>query len=400
MSRAKEARSEARSDRRSDSKLEELKYEYYNELRDKKVRIRRTGKFLLCPFCPDQRREYEFHELVRHSYRIGRESKSATFRDKAQHLGLHKYLQRLEDTAEKPYEPKSSYREREDNCKDAETTSSRPLRKTEPLMNNETNTNEMRSRNDGKEIYDLIEDVALPAEKPESVKTDLNFTVKPVESSVKFTAPCLPLGSHVASCEPSSSQAKDELIVWPLMAVVANIPVEYHNGKYVGESGTKLRDKLVAKGHHLVKVHPLWNYRGFSGFAIVEFENSWVGFTNAMKFEKDFEIDRHGKRDWETKRQKGDKLYAWVAREEEFKARGIIGEYLRKHGDLKTISGKQREDERKDTKLMSNLANELEVKSKKCKEMERKISRTEVLLRNVMKQKEDMIEGYNEGMHL
>ncbi|CAI9108601.1 OLC1v1008247C3 [Oldenlandia corymbosa var. corymbosa] len=380
-----------RTDRRYDSELDDLKYEYYKDLRDEKVRIQSSHGFLFCPYCPDKRRrEYEFHELMSHSSRIGKYSKSSTFKEKAKHLGLLKYLQRLEDRGEKFSEQKSRDQEKADVCRDAGSKSW----KLQRSGNYGKSAYKMWSDRESGEIDDLIEDVLLPDEKNESVKNDENLTSK--SPSVKFTEP--PLVSYSTADEPSISRAKDELIVWPLMAVVANIPVVFQNGKYVGESGSRLRDEWTAKGYNPLRVHMCWTFRGHTGFAIVEFKKDWTGFTNAMTFEKDFEIDHHGKRDWEMKRDKGNELYAWVAREEDFKLKGPIGEYLRKNGDLKTISGKETEDKRKDNFLMSNLANELVIKSQKCEQLKKKISRTEVLLSNVMKQKEDMIEGYNEEM--
>ncbi|KAL3506824.1 hypothetical protein ACH5RR_032206 [Cinchona calisaya] len=391
-------RREERSNRGNDSELEELKYRYYRELRDEKVRIQGSGRNLKCPYCPDRRgKEYDFKELMRHSYRIGRESKSYTFGERARHLGLLKYLQRIEDT--KGSQPKRSSSELVASCKDANCKSSPPLFRTEPFDSKENNVAKTcADKRNSEEIEELIEDVCLSAETTKKLKTDPNSRVKSVTPPAKGTVSYLPPRSLGTSFEPSNRRAKEDLIVWPWMAVVANIPVEFQNGKYVGESGRKLRENWVAQGYNPVKVHPLWSFRGHSGYAIVEFDRDWAGFKNAITFEKSFEVNFHGKRDWYTKRVRGDELYAWIARDEEFHSKGLIGEYLRKNGDLKTVSDIQIEDQRKDTQLVCNLANELEAKSQKCEEMKKKISRTEILMGNVMKQKEEIIEGYNQEM--
>lgn len=387
-----------RSDSRRDSELEELKYRYYKELKDEKVRIRGSGKHLRCPYCPDHRgKEYDFKELVRHSSRIGRESKSSTFGEKARHLGLLKYLQRIEDTTGKISQPKRRSPEHLDSCKDAESFLSIQFHKTEHWESDKNNgTKTCSGERISEEIDKLIEDVALPAETTLTVKTG---KAKSVAAPAKRVVPCLPPLSHSTSREPSTHKGKEDLIVWPWMAVVANIPVVFKIDKYVGESGKKLKDEWVIKGYNPVRVHPLWSSRGHSGLAIVEFNRDWAGFKNAITFEKAFEVDLHGKRDWYAKRDKGDKLYAWIARDEEFYSKGLIGEYLRKNGDLKTVSDIQIEDKRKDSQLVCNLTNELEVKKQKCEEMKKKISRTDILMGNVMKQKEQMIDGYNEGMY-
>lgn len=93
---------------------------------------------------------------------------------------------------------------------------------------------------------------------------------------------------------------------------MANIPVERNGGKYVGESGTKLREDFAKQGFNPVKVQPLWSYRGHCGFAVVEFRRDWPGFS-AMMFEKSFESKYCGKRDYRTVETLGDRLYEWVA---------------------------------------------------------------------------------------
>lgn len=114
------------------------------------------------------------------------------------------------------------------------------------------------------------------------------------------------------------------------MAVVANIPTQYKDGRFVGDSGRKLKEEWEAQGYNPVKVHPMWNFKGHSGFAIVEFERNWAGFTNAMTFEKAFEAKKQGKRDWSSARHRGNKLYAWIARADDYTARGLNGDHLKK----------------------------------------------------------------------
>ncbi|XP_027166996.1 protein INVOLVED IN DE NOVO 2-like [Coffea eugenioides] len=391
-------RRDKRIDSRRDSELEELKYRYYKELRDEKVRIRGSGNYLRCPYCPDcRRKEYDFKELMRHSCRIGRESKSSSFREKARHLGLLKYLQRIEDTAE----PHSNGRSPEQiySCKDVMSTSSPRLHKIVHLESGKTiGARRSSGERNSVEIDEYIEDVVLSAERTENVETDPASRAKSVAAPGKSTFPSMPPVSLATSCEPSTRNAKEDLIVWPWMAVVANIPVELKNGKYVAESGRKLREEWISKGYNPVRVHPLWNFKGHTGFAIVEFNRDWDGFKNAITFEKAFEVDLHGKRDWYAKKHKNSGLFAWIARYEEYHLKGLIGDYLRRNGDLKTVSDIQIEDKRKDTQLVCSLTNELEVKNQKCEDMKKKISRTEILMGNVMKQKEDMIEGHYEKM--
>lgn len=191
----------------------------------------------------------------------------------------------------------------------------------------------------------------------------------------------------------------EELIVWPWMAVVANIPVQFRNGKSFGESGKKLKDEWIKQGYNPIKVHPLWSWQGHSGLAVVAFGKTWDGFGCAMKFVKDFEVNKHGRKDWYNKaRAKDDKLYAWISGDEDYNAHGLVGDYLRKNGDLKTVSDIEKEDETISLKLTLGLKTMLEEKSKRSEEIQSEISKTESHIETVMKQKEIMTENFNRGI--
>ncbi|XP_059626604.1 factor of DNA methylation 4-like [Cornus florida] len=205
-------------------------------------------------------------------------------------------------------------------------------------------------------------------------------------------------GSPSESTRQNSDYAKgkdvNELFVWPWMGIVANIPLEWKDERW--ESGSKLRDDLARKGFNPVRVRLLWNCRCHSGYAIVEFQKDWLGFNNAMMFEKTFEADHKGKRDYYGSKCLGDKLYGWVARDGDFYSERIIGEHLRKTGDLKTISEIEAEDKRKTKKLLSNLTNVIEEKKMQLKEMECKYNETSISLTNLISQTYEMYRAYNE----
>lgn len=97
-----------------------------------------------------------------------------------------------------------------------------------------------------------------------------------------------------------NNDCSEDKFVWPWVGLVANIPTEVEkSGRRVGKSGSTLRDELTLKGFNPTRVQPIWNYKGHSGFALVEFTKDFEGFENAMKFERSYESYRHGKRDWE-----------------------------------------------------------------------------------------------------
>ncbi|TYJ37495.1 hypothetical protein E1A91_A05G379900v1 [Gossypium mustelinum] len=197
--------------------------------------------------------------------------------------------------------------------------------------------------------------------------------------------------------DPLSGCDHDEKIVWPWTGVVVNIPTQkLEDGRSVGGSGSKLRDELIRRGFNPLRVHPLWNYRGHSGTAVVEFRKDWPGLHNALSFEKAYEADHHGKKDWFAINGVKEGLYAWVARADDYKSSTIIGEHLRKIGDLKTVSELMEEEARKQDRLVTNLTNIIETKNKHIQEMEQRCSETSKSLEALMEEKDNLSQAYNE----
>lgn len=188
----------------------------------------------------------------------------------------------------------------------------------------------------------------------------------------------------------------DEKFVWPWTGIVVNIPTRYKDGRNVGESGSKLRDELRARGFNPKRVHPLWNFRGHSGTAVVEFNKDWLGWNNALAFEKEYELNQHGKLQWQAKDGEKSGLYAWVARADDYNSPGIIGEHLRKIGDVKTISELEAEEARKAEKLVTNLTNVLENKTKSLQEIETRFNETSVSFNKLAEERDKLHQAYNE----
>ncbi|KAE8039064.1 hypothetical protein FH972_011512 [Carpinus fangiana] len=201
--------------------------------------------------------------------------------------------------------------------------------------------------------------------------------------------------SAIAECTMPDG---DQEFVYPWKGIIANIKTEQKDGKYVAESGTKLKEELSMNGFNPVKVHPLWNHGGHSGFASIDFKSDWAGFNSAILFEKRFEADHCGKREYYASKNRGDKLFGWVARRDDYESGGPIGIYLRKNADLKTISGKEKEDQMKASKLVLNLTNTLETKSMSLKQIQNKYHEISASLDKVMEEKEDILKKYNEEM--
>ncbi|KAG8053582.1 hypothetical protein GUJ93_ZPchr0001g29239 [Zizania palustris] len=181
------------------------------------------------------------------------------------------------------------------------------------------------------------------------------------------------------------------------MGILVNVPTEWKNGRFVGESGNRLKEKLLR--FCPLKVIPLWNHRGHTGNAIVEFAKDWTGFRNALAFENHFEEEGNGKKDWKGKKIRGSEMFGWVARSDDHVSPGPIGEYLQKNGDLKTVADLENEVTRKTDKLVANLAINIEVKSRHVRELESKYSETTASLDTVMEQRERLLQSYNEEIH-
>ncbi|CAN7059837.1 unnamed protein product [Brassica oleracea var. botrytis] len=214
-----------------------------------------------------------------------------------------------------------------------------------------------------------------------------------------------------SQAEPSSKRRKtgdpiqdcdqDEKLVCPWKGVVVNIPTtKTENGRTAGESGSKLRDEYIQRGFNPTRVRTLWNHWGFSGTAIVEFNRDWNGLHNALLFDKAYLVDGHGKKDWLRKDgppKSG--LYAWIARADDYNGNNIIGEDLRKKGDLKTIAEVTEEEARKQQKLVQNLTQLVEEKKKGVKEIEELHSAKSKELKEKLEEKEKSLQKHNSELN-
>ncbi|KAG6760067.1 hypothetical protein POTOM_036568 [Populus tomentosa] len=361
-----------------ESEFYEYEERHYKDLKKEIIRVRVSGSVYKCPYCHG--RDYHLRELLQHASDLGRGSRRGTLKEEAQHLALARYIRRHLDV------------------KDRSESSSKRF-KTEPPAVNDHNKEQLfvhsakRPKTESLAEHDHDkEQLFIPsAERPktESLAACDHDKEQPFVPSAKRPK----TESHAVH-----DHDKEKLLVWPWMGVLANIQTEMKDGRRVGESGSKLRDELARKGFNPVRVHPLWGRHGHSGFAIVEFKKDWDGFNNAIMFEKDFDSNHCGKKEYtETPmRDRGQRLYGWIAQEDDYKASGLVGDHLRKNGDLKSVDGKQAEDQRKDAKLVSNLKSTLERKHDRLREMESRYKETSASLNKVMDQKEAMEKSYNE----
>ncbi|OIW09183.1 hypothetical protein TanjilG_11321 [Lupinus angustifolius] len=399
-----------KSERMSVSELkqfEEYDDRYYKELKRGYYKVKISRSMYQCPFCPGKQ-DCHLNELLEHASRYARGSQSRGIKDRAKHSALKSYIKRHVDVEKKselaasPKKLKSEPALSPKKLKPEPTLSPKKLKpepafspkklKSEPAMSQRNYKSEPRNYK------------AEPALSPKKLKPDPAFSQKKLKSEPAMSQRNYKSEPRNYKAEPavspekykSESGVKDELFVWPWKSIVANIATKFENGRCVGESGSKLRDDFAAKGFHPLKVQPLWNHYGHSGFAIVEFSNDWDGFIACMNFERSFEMEHCSRRDYYNSRQQGSKLYGWVAREDDYNSKSIVGDHLRRTGDLKTVSGKEAEDKKKTSKLVSGLTNTLIMKKEKLELVRSKYDEINVSLNRVIDQKEEMIKSFNE----
>ncbi|KAJ4825495.1 hypothetical protein Tsubulata_047167, partial [Turnera subulata] len=141
----------------------------------------------------------------------------------------------------------------------------------------------------------------------------------------------------------------DDFVVWPVKGIAVNLQtMAAEDGSFVGESGSKFRDVLIARGFNPTGVHVF----GDSGCAVVDFTKDWSGFADALSFEYACKEDNHGKKEWFAELGEKSGIYCWIARADDYTSDNVVGEHLRKIGDLKKISDKVIEERQRKEKLI------------------------------------------------
>jgi len=333
-----------KSEHTRESDLEYYEGRYYKDFKDDYYKFKISDSIYRCPFCYNK--DYSLTKLLRHASRMPGDSRE-TVKDIAKHSALKMYVKRY--------------------------------------LNVKVDKNKPP-------------DVSIASDKPPGVGIASGKSV-----NLSVTNRNL-LSMNVAKGQlPNVNVADNELFVWPWMVILANNITNFdpRSGKYVGKNHKKTKEELIMKGFQPMKVTALWNVKGQTPFAVVEFGRELDGFHNAMKLETSFQAEHCGKRDYLALREqeRGDRLFGWMmARCDDYNFKDIVGKHLQGNRDLKTVSGKEAEDNRKARKLVSGLANTLKLKTEELEQTASKYDEVNVSLRKVMDQKEQMLEHFNKGM--
>ncbi|KAK1386256.1 Factor of DNA methylation 1 [Heracleum sosnowskyi] len=156
---------------------------------------------------------------------------------------------------------------------------------------------------------------------------------------------------------PESFQNQKD-ILYPLIGIVVNIVNDYHRGRRIC-SKQYLMDKFYK--YKPKEIVLFWDREKLTGKAIVSFSDDLAGLTNVMDFEKSFETDYRSKKDWISWRGlNGPHMFGWCARVDDYESTGVIGDYLRKRAELKTLSDVRREEELIKQNRLEELTYELD----------------------------------------
>ncbi|XP_009610605.1 protein INVOLVED IN DE NOVO 2-like isoform X2 [Nicotiana tomentosiformis] len=343
-----------------------------------------------CPYCPETRnKDFSYKDLLQHAGGVGScNSKKRTARDKANHLALAKYL--ASDVAGSasssiPYEKLKSGNYSLNIPAVAYTFAYCPKKRKREFMYKDL-------------MFHVREVGSCSSNKRTAIDKANHLTLaKYFENDVALAAsPSKPDTLGDPQVDTLLDYDRAEMFVWPWIAVVVNLPTEFKDGRYVGESGSNLKDQLIRRGFNPTRVRTLWNDLGHSGIALVEFKKDWSGFSNAILFEKAYEADYHGKKDWEVSNGKKSDLYAWIARADDYQATNVVGEKLQKFGDLRTLPNIMEEESRKTRKLVSSLTNAIEIKKLNLKMIEDKYKETSQSVEQLIVVNAKLRQSYNE----
>lgn len=199
----------------------------------------------------------------------------------------------------------------------------------------------------------------------------------------------------VAAPPPAApSSEENDLFCWPWTAIVVNIVKEPESGKDV--ESTEYWMKRFSKYKPEV-VEILWDDQKQKAQALVRFNNDWIGFKNAMEFEKAFEADHHSKKEWiAAESPSSSSIYGWLARSNDFESQGPIGDYLRTKRELKNFSDIVHEAVETRNKAVVELATEIDKRNENLDDLQIKYNQKNMSLSRMLEEKDSLHQAFYE----
>lgn len=118
-----------------------------------------------------------------------------------------------------------------------------------------------------------------------------------------------------------------------------------------------------------------------------------------MEFEKFFEAEGQSKKEWEDHRTSpGSYIYGWLAREDDYKAEGPVGDYLRRRGGLKTISDLVLESTIDRHNMVVKLFNEIDLKNENLDQLQIKYKEMKTSLNRIRDERDEIHKAFCEGL--
>ncbi|KAJ4842951.1 hypothetical protein Tsubulata_026607 [Turnera subulata] len=144
--------------------------------------------------------------------------------------------------------------------------------------------------------------------------------------------------------------------------------------------------------------YALWNEDEQTLKALLTFDDGLIGYANATEFEKLFDAEGHGKKDWQQQKTTphDSTAYGWCARADDYHSDGALGEYLRNQGKwaLTTFSSVVQEETAKHQTVVAYFAQQIDTTNLEMDQMEYMITEREMSLARMLDEKDKLHEKF------
>lgn len=189
---------------------------------------------------------------------------------------------------------------------------------------------------------------------------------------------------------PSSEE--NDLFSWPWTGIVVNIVKEADKDVENTEYWLKRFSKYKPQA-----IEILLDDQKQTAMALVQFNNDWTGFKNAMEFEKSFEAAHHSKKEWSASENLSDSsIYAWLARANDHESEGPIGDYLKVNRKLRTIADIIEEAVQTRNKAVVELASEIDTRNENLDDLQIKYNQKTMSLNRMLEEKDSLHQAFYE----